>query len=298
MTMSASPIAVAAPPMSFFISPIEAGGLMSSPPVSKQTPLPTSVTFGASARPQVRSSSRGGSDAAAPTASIIGRFAARSAAAPRVTRATAPCRAGERHEGRLERLGPHVAGRRVDQRLRQRRARRRSARPGPRRRPAGRPARRRGRLALAVALEAVLAEEPAERLEPGVDLDRPGLEPVAAGRQLARPRPRAGSGRAPAPRACPSRRGPRRSRAVRRRAGRATSPSPASKPIARTHSRVGGRPALSRQRVSPSGVTRYSGIARGSGAVISGNLHVLRIRACDSIRPQRAVTKPIDRRRG
>ena len=48
MTMSARPIAVAAPPMSFFISPIEAGGLMSSPPVSKQTPLPTSVTFGAS----------------------------------------------------------------------------------------------------------------------------------------------------------------------------------------------------------------------------------------------------------
>ena len=36
------------------------GGLMSSPPVSKQTPLPTSVTFGAPASPQRRSSRRGG----------------------------------------------------------------------------------------------------------------------------------------------------------------------------------------------------------------------------------------------
>ena len=78
--MSASPMAVAAPPMSFFISPMEAGGLMSSPPVSKQTPLPTRVTFGASSRPQTRSRSRGGSAAAAPTASIIGRLAALSAA--------------------------------------------------------------------------------------------------------------------------------------------------------------------------------------------------------------------------
>ena len=98
--------------MSFFISPIEAGGLMSSPPVSKQTPLPTSVTFGASARPQARSSSRGGSAAAAPTASIIGRFAGperRRAAGHRAPRA--PCARAERDEGRLERLRPHVAGR-------------------------------------------------------------------------------------------------------------------------------------------------------------------------------------------
>ena len=108
--MSASPIAVAAPPMSFFISPIEAGGLMSSPPVSKQTPLPTSVTFGASSRPQTRSRSRGGSAAAAPTASIIGRFAALSAAAPRVTVTRGAVPLAERDEGGLERLGPHVAG--------------------------------------------------------------------------------------------------------------------------------------------------------------------------------------------
>ena len=102
MIMSARPIAVAAPPMSFFIRPIEAGGLMSSPPVSKQTPLPTRVTLGASGRPQVRSSRRGGSVAAAPTAWIIGKPLAQ------------PCRrgwtrdrgavpVGERDEGGLQR---------------------------------------------------------------------------------------------------------------------------------------------------------------------------------------------------
>ena len=79
---------------------------MSSPPVSKQTPLPTSVTFGASARPQTRSSSRGGSAAAAPTASIIGRFAALSAAAPRVTRTSAPCRAASATKAASSASGP------------------------------------------------------------------------------------------------------------------------------------------------------------------------------------------------
>ncbi len=46
MIICASASAVAAPPMSFFMFSIEASGLMSSPPVSKQTPLPTSVTRG------------------------------------------------------------------------------------------------------------------------------------------------------------------------------------------------------------------------------------------------------------
>ena len=46
MIMCASASAVAAPPISFFIFSIDASGLMSSPPVSKQTPLPTSVTCG------------------------------------------------------------------------------------------------------------------------------------------------------------------------------------------------------------------------------------------------------------
>ena len=39
--------AEAAPPMSFFISPMAPPGLRLSPPVSKQIPLPTIVTFGA-----------------------------------------------------------------------------------------------------------------------------------------------------------------------------------------------------------------------------------------------------------
>jgi len=46
MIICASPSTVAAPPMSFFISPMEAPGLRLSPPVSKHTPLPTSVSFG------------------------------------------------------------------------------------------------------------------------------------------------------------------------------------------------------------------------------------------------------------
>jgi hypothetical protein len=49
-------------------------GLMSRPPESKQTPLPTSVTFGAFASPQVRSISRGAPAAARPTAWIKGKF--------------------------------------------------------------------------------------------------------------------------------------------------------------------------------------------------------------------------------
>ncbi len=46
--------------MSFFISSIPEAGLMSRPPVSKVTPLPTSVTLGASSRPHEKSTSRGG----------------------------------------------------------------------------------------------------------------------------------------------------------------------------------------------------------------------------------------------
>jgi hypothetical protein len=73
MIARARPSAVAAPPMSFFIRPIEAPGLMLSPPVSKHTPLPTSVTFGASEGPQTSSTSRGSAAAARPTAWIIGK---------------------------------------------------------------------------------------------------------------------------------------------------------------------------------------------------------------------------------
>ena len=72
MTMSASAIAVAAPPMSFFIRSMAASGLMLRPPVSKATPLPTSVTFGCAGLPQVRSTRRGARVLAAPTAWISG----------------------------------------------------------------------------------------------------------------------------------------------------------------------------------------------------------------------------------
>jgi hypothetical protein len=54
--------------MSFFIRSMALDGLMSRPPVSKQTPLPTSVTFGASAGPKLKSTRRGSSAAARPTA--------------------------------------------------------------------------------------------------------------------------------------------------------------------------------------------------------------------------------------
>ena len=49
MTMWPSASALAAPPMSFFMISMPLAGLMSRPPVSKQMPLPTSVTRGAPA---------------------------------------------------------------------------------------------------------------------------------------------------------------------------------------------------------------------------------------------------------
>ncbi len=79
MIICARARAVAAPPMSFFISSMPASGLMFSPPVSKVTPLPTRVTAGASAAPQVNSTSRGGWWPACPTAWISGKPTSRSA---------------------------------------------------------------------------------------------------------------------------------------------------------------------------------------------------------------------------
>ena len=77
MTSRASASAVAAPPMSFFINSMPDAGLMSRPPVSKVTPLPISATFGASSRPQEKSTIRGSSAAARPTAWMSGKLAAR-----------------------------------------------------------------------------------------------------------------------------------------------------------------------------------------------------------------------------
>ena len=73
MIILASPITWAAPPISFFINPIEAPGLIFNPPVSKHTPLPTSVSLGPLV-PQVISINRGSRGEARPTAWIIGKF--------------------------------------------------------------------------------------------------------------------------------------------------------------------------------------------------------------------------------
>ena len=51
IAMCPSASAAAAPPMSFFMMSMALAGLMSRPPVSKQMPLPTSVTILAPARP-------------------------------------------------------------------------------------------------------------------------------------------------------------------------------------------------------------------------------------------------------
>ena len=61
---------------------------MSSPPVSKQTPLPTSVSVGPPC-PQRRSISRGARGEARPTAWIIGKLAA-TRSSPTVTSTVAP----------------------------------------------------------------------------------------------------------------------------------------------------------------------------------------------------------------
>ena len=77
MIMWARPRTLAAPPMSFFISSMPEDGLMSRPPVSKVTPLPTSVTFGVigPAPDEVDETRRAGR--CGPTAWIIGKPSAR-----------------------------------------------------------------------------------------------------------------------------------------------------------------------------------------------------------------------------
>ncbi|MCY1375282.1 hypothetical protein D9M69_626890 [compost metagenome] len=79
MMVEASPSTLAAPPISFFMSSMPLAGLMSRPPVSKHTPLPTSVIFGSLSLPHVRSIRRGAMLPARPTAWIIGKFCSRSA---------------------------------------------------------------------------------------------------------------------------------------------------------------------------------------------------------------------------
>ena len=73
MIICASAKTLAAPPMSFFMISIALDGLRSSPPLSKHTPLPTSVTLGSSGSPQESSISRGARTEAMPTAWISGK---------------------------------------------------------------------------------------------------------------------------------------------------------------------------------------------------------------------------------
>jgi len=63
--------------MSFFIRAIPVAVLISRPPVSKQTPLPTSVTRGFPFVPQRISSRRGATALARPTVWISGKFFSR-----------------------------------------------------------------------------------------------------------------------------------------------------------------------------------------------------------------------------
>ena len=105
MTSRASASAAAAPPMSFFISTMPLDGLMSRPPLSKATPLPTSVTFGASSRPQRKSTRRGGSAAALPTAWMSGKPRA-SSSSPRVASNAAPNSSASFRASRSSAAGP------------------------------------------------------------------------------------------------------------------------------------------------------------------------------------------------
>ena len=201
---------------------------------------------------------------------------ARSAAAPRVTATSAPCRAAERHEGRLQRLGPHVAGRRVDQILRQRR---RGGDPlDPRGVDAlGADELGRGRLAGAVAVEAIVGEQPAERLERRRRARRP-RRPARSARPAAWRRPRrAGSGRAGARPAVPQPTSAARSapsgagQAERPRRRRPRSPWPA------TQARVARVLAVRASPARPSGAITCSGIGPGVGR--GGQRHARNLRA-------------------
>ena len=123
MIMCAQASTVAAPPMSFFMISMALSGLRSSPPVSKQTPLPTSVTLGSVALPQRSSISRGARvlSAARPTAWISGKFCF-SRSSPTIERTFAPCCFGKRTRGGFELGRAHVVGRRVDEIARERHA--------------------------------------------------------------------------------------------------------------------------------------------------------------------------------
>ena len=112
MMRRASARACAAPPMSFFIRRMPSAVLMSRPPVSKHTPLPTMAMRGFFGLPQVISSRRGARAAARPTAWIAGKFSQQQLVAdPLAEFAAEELRLLAR--GRRELLRAHVLGGRV-----------------------------------------------------------------------------------------------------------------------------------------------------------------------------------------
>ena len=154
---------------------------MSSPPVSKHTPLPTSVTFGAAGSPQVRSIRRGARAAARPTAWISGKFCLSNAVADGRLNARAMPRR-EVARGLLQLGGPEIVRRRVDQIARERHA------VGDAREVGavdalGNFELRAARIGLAVARELVAAEREGQRGKARI-VRRVG-EAIGAGRQQA-----------------------------------------------------------------------------------------------------------------
>ena len=113
INMFASASATAAPPMSFFMSAMPAPVLMSKPPLSKHTPLPTSTTCGRPAPADQRiSASRGAAALARPTAWMAGKFQAQFLARPFAERRPVPVGHGMRRRGEFS--GPEIRRRGVD----------------------------------------------------------------------------------------------------------------------------------------------------------------------------------------
>ena len=172
--------------MSFFMLSMPVSFLMSSPPVSKQTPLPTSVILGASSLPQVMSIRRGARGEPAPTAATSGKFFA--SASPAVTSIFAPCCLASARAACSSSAGPMS----FDGVLMRSRA---SVTPSTMRlrsspsTPSGTTKPRLARLRLAVAGELIGVEREGERGEPRV-MRRVG-EAVGARRQQSGQLPRA-----------------------------------------------------------------------------------------------------------
>ena len=171
--------------MSFFISCMPLDGLMSRPPESNATPLPTSVTLGASARPQTKSTRRGASALARPTAWISGRLRS-SSASPRVTSRLGAEFFGEARRLALQRSRPEVVGGRVDE-VAAERDRRGDALEARGVDALGRDRGAAGRALGMVALEAVEPEQERQRRELGL-VRRVG-EAVVALREARSPAP-------------------------------------------------------------------------------------------------------------